>query len=252
VFHIQHPKWREQKIAKYDAGLAHHGSNADSVPVALRGRLTPEHRIHMRHHTTLLKSLSATALLSLAACGGGASATIGGTVTGLAAGVTLTLQDNASDTLSIAGSGAASYAFTFADSVGSGAAYSVTVAAPQPLGQTCSVVNGSGTVDSSGDAVTNVAVTCSTTSSVAATINGLGAGEGVTLVLTDTTSGTSIAPISLAEAQNGSFAFQELLPAGNTYSVTVSVQPASQTCTVAVPDGTAATGVVANVAVSCS
>lgn len=103
----------------------------------------------------------------LSACGGGGGGgkdddespsvtySIGGTVSGLANGATLTLQNNSGNSLAVSTSGP----FTFSNELQSDAAYSVTVAA-QPSGQSCSVANGSGTVASQD--ITNVAVTCST------------------------------------------------------------------------------------------
>ena len=79
---------------------------------------------------------------------------VGGTVSGLSG--TVVLQDNGGDNLSVSASGS----FTFATAVASGAAYGVTVQT-SPSGQACSVVNGSGTMGSAN--VTNVAVTCATT-----------------------------------------------------------------------------------------
>jgi peptidyl-prolyl cis-trans isomerase A (cyclophilin A) len=78
--------------------------------------------------------------------------TIGGTVTGLA-GTGLVLQQGGGDDLSLAADGA----FTFATPVVDGGAYAVTVLT-QPLGQHCTVAQGTGTV--SGAAVTDVSVTC--------------------------------------------------------------------------------------------
>ena len=83
------------------------GLNANSFPVALNGRSNPEFPFDMHHQRILFQSLFAVALLSLAACGGDAAATIGGSVTGLANGSTLALEDNAStaDPVSVAGDG---------------------------------------------------------------------------------------------------------------------------------------------------
>jgi uncharacterized repeat protein (TIGR03803 family) len=78
---------------------------------------------------------------------------VGGTVTGLAAGQSVVLQDNGGDSLTVTASGS----FTFATPVATGAAYAVTVQT-QPTGQKCSVASGSGTMASSN--ITNVAVTC--------------------------------------------------------------------------------------------
>ena len=76
---------------------------------------------------------------------------VGGIVSGLTG--TVTLQNNAADSLDIFANGT----FTFATEVGDGAAYDVTVGT-QPAGQICSVTNGSGIV--SGADVSDVSVNC--------------------------------------------------------------------------------------------
>ena len=76
---------------------------------------------------------------------------IGGTVSGLT-GAGLVLQNNSAGNLAVAANGA----FSFANSVGAGASYAVTVLT-QPAGQTCAVQNGSGTANA---AVSNVLVSC--------------------------------------------------------------------------------------------
>ena len=76
-------------------------------------------------------------------------------MSGLASGGTVVLQDNGGNDLSVTASGA----FTFSTALAAGAAYNVTVKT-SPLGQTCTVANGTGTVGSAN--VTNVAVTCAT------------------------------------------------------------------------------------------
>ena len=77
--------------------------------------------------------------------------TIGGTVSGLSG--TVELQNNAGDNLSVSADGS----FTFGTSLNSGAVYAAIVIT-QPIGQTCSVANGSGTVLSSN--VTDISVSC--------------------------------------------------------------------------------------------
>lgn len=80
--------------------------------------------------------------------------TVGGTVTGLS-GTGLVLQNNLGDDRAIAADGS----FTFATSVASGAAYSVTVKTqPSAPYQTCIVTNATGTIAAAN--VTNVAVAC--------------------------------------------------------------------------------------------
>ena len=76
--------------------------------------------------------------------GGGASYTIGGTVSGLSG--TVVLNDNGGDNLTVTANGS----FAFPTQLASGAAYAVTVKT-QPSGQTCTVSSGTGTVGSAGE-----------------------------------------------------------------------------------------------------
>jgi large repetitive protein len=78
---------------------------------------------------------------------------VGGTVSGLTNAAVI-LQNNAGDDLSVASNGV----FTFATTVVSGSAYSVTVKT-NPAGSLCLVSSGSGTVSNAN--VTNVVVACS-------------------------------------------------------------------------------------------
>jgi hypothetical protein len=77
--------------------------------------------------------------------------TIGGTVSGLSG--TLVLQNNGRNNLTRTANGS----FAFSTALTNGAAYSVTVSS-QPLGQTCTVTNGSGTINAAN--VTGVQVAC--------------------------------------------------------------------------------------------
>ncbi|WP_282452933.1 DUF1566 domain-containing protein [Pseudomarimonas salicorniae] len=79
--------------------------------------------------------------------------TVGGTVSGLASGATLTLRNNGGDDLAVSANGA----FQFSTLLANASAYSVTVAI-QPDGQTCEVNNASGTIASAN--VTNLGVVC--------------------------------------------------------------------------------------------
>ena len=78
---------------------------------------------------------------------------VSGTVSGLSTNESVTLQNNAGDTLIVSGNGA----FTFATSQTTGATYDVTVQSHTP-GITCPVNNGSGTIASSN--VTSIVVSC--------------------------------------------------------------------------------------------
>ena len=89
---------------------------------------------------------------------------VGGTVTYLASGKTLTLQLNGGSNLSISSNGG----FTFSEDVMGGDNYQVTVLS-QPAGQTCTVNNGAGSVE---DDIKNVSVTCDSGSTYAAIIRG--------------------------------------------------------------------------------
>jgi hypothetical protein len=90
-----------------------------------------------------------------AGSGGGSGYTVGGTVSGLTG--TVVLQNNGGDSLSISANGP----FTFPTRLGLGASYNVTVST-QPMGKTCTVANGSGSIGDgyTGADVTNVTVIC--------------------------------------------------------------------------------------------
>ena len=164
--------------------------------------------------------------------------TIGGNVSGLS-GSGLVLQNNGGDDLPITADGS----FTFATPLNDGSTYSVTVAT-QPTGpnQTCSVVNGSGTV--SGANVTDVQITCITDQfTVGGTVSGL-VGDGLVL---HNNGGND-----LAIAANGPFTF----PAqndGTAYTVTVADQPTapSQTCSVINGAGTVSGADITDVQITC-
>ena len=82
--------------------------------------------------------------------------TIGGSVSGLAAGSQLVLRNNDGDDLTLSADGA----FTFPTALDDGSSYAVTVfQQPTNPDQVCTVASGTGTV--SGAAVNDVAVTCS-------------------------------------------------------------------------------------------
>jgi N-acetylneuraminic acid mutarotase len=159
------------------------------------------------------------------------------TVSGLAAGG-LTLQNNGAGTLSISANGT----FNFNQPVASGAGYSVTVAS-QPLGQACTVSNGTGTVQSSN--VTNIGVVCvSNLYQVGGTLAGLLAGRSI--VLQDNGGSSTVV------SANGAFVFATPVASGSGYSVTILSQPVGQTCSVAMGSGTVAGANVTGVAVNCS
>jgi len=79
---------------------------------------------------------------------------IGGAVSGLTSGQSVTLLDNGGDSKTVSANGG----FTFATKLSTGAGYDVTVHT-QPTGETCTINNASGKVGTTN--VTNVAVACS-------------------------------------------------------------------------------------------
>lgn len=80
---------------------------------------------------------------------------VGGTVSGLAAGGALVLQNNGGDDLAVSANGG----FTFATPLAAGAAYAVAVKT-QPAGQSCAVKSGSGTLGSANQS--SIEVACAT------------------------------------------------------------------------------------------
>lgn len=166
--------------------------------------------------------------------------TVGGTVTGLT-GTGLALKLNGEANYSIAANGS----FTFPTPVNNGSPYAVIVAT-QPVGQTCTVASGSGTV--AGANVTNVAVTCGATPPTSFTVSGTVSGLTGTGLRLRLNSGAN-----LIVAGNGPFAFTTQLANGAAYNVIVVVQPTGpvQTCTVTNGSGTIAGANVTNVAVTC-
>lgn len=191
----------------------------------------------MRALKSNLLIFSAAALV-LCACGGTpGDANIGGNVTGLGAGLSVTLQNNGADNLTVTGN----QSFAFATQIAPNNSYNVTVL-NQPAGETCVVGNASGTVNSMGGNVGDVTVTCTVTASVGGTISGLGPGTSVTLANNG---------VLLPIAANGPFAFPGILPAGTAFNVTISIQPAGETCTATNASGTIADNVTSLVTVSC-
>jgi hypothetical protein len=168
------------------------------------------------HRPRLCKLLSTVAASAcLAACGGGE---VGGSVAGLGTGLSVTLLNNGSDSLRVNRNGS----FYFTDRLDANAAYAVSVQT-QPVGQTCQVANGSGTLDAEGSTVDNVRVNCSFSASLRGTVSGLLPGVALTLA-----NGNA----QLAISADGPFAFTEALADGTAYSVRVLTQPAGLNCSV--------------------
>jgi len=191
--------------------------------------------------------------LLLTACGGDNSDgsnndvidtfSISGSLNGLSAGTSLTLQNNGADDLTLTANGD----FDFATALNDGSPYSVTVLTqPDPAANLqCSVSNASGTL--SGANVSNVSVTCVTTTfSVSGSLTGLGAGASLTLQNNGADDLTLMA--------NGDFDFATALTDGSPYSVTVLTQPdpaANLQCSVSNASGVLSGANVSDVSVTC-
>lgn len=209
-------------------------TNEVNAPRPTRGSTTQ----HSRRPLRALTCACAVAF-GLGGCGGSSTdAKIGGSVSGLATGTTMVLQNNGSDNITIT----ANSSFSFPTKVGTNSSYAVTVL-NQPTGQLCTVGSGSGTVDSKGDDVTTVTVTCASNSTVGGTVSGLATGAAVTL-----SNGQILLPVAI----NGAFSFPGTLGIGATYNITVATQPVGQTCTVLNGSGTVGAGVAVIVTVTCT
>lgn len=174
------------------------------------------------------------------------TATIGGTLSGLATGDSVILEDNGGDALTLTANGT----FTFKTPVtGPTDAYAVTVnTQPTTPNQICTVANGSGTASAN---VTNVTVSCVLSYTIGGTITGL---VGTGLVLQDQ-DGSIVDLLNVTTATgNQEFTFADLVPTGSTYTVTINTQPSNpgQTCVVTPSTATGtATGNVTSVVVTC-
>jgi large repetitive protein len=164
--------------------------------------------------------------------------TISGSLSGLASGAKLIIEDNGADTLSLSANGS----FAFAAPINFNGAYAVTVVT-QPTGATCTVSNGIGAGLTA--AVTNVSVACSTkTYAVSGALSGLPAGAQV--VLQD----NGADPLRLSA--NGAFKFSVPVAFDGSYAVTVSTPPTQATCSVTHGVGAGVTAAVTGVSVLCS
>ena len=193
--------------------------------------------------------------LLLAGCGGGggggggttsptAASTywVGGSVTGLPAGQSVTLLDNGVSGVDVSADGT----FQFPDQLANGANYAITIGAQPTTGSVCAVTDGMGMIN--GQDVLNIAVTCSPPNVIGGTISGLTTGS---LTLLDNS--TDPVTVSSAASSNGtiSFQFPTELATGQAYTVTVQTQPTGETCTVSGGTGVAGSPSSPAITVQC-
>ncbi len=167
---------------------------------------------------------------------------LGGTTTGLGTGLFTVLEDTVNgEEIRIYSNGDFISPYYFTTSVN----YNLTVLT-QPVGQTCVITNGSGTIQN--ESVTNILVTCTDTPqfTVGGTITGI-TGIGAAVVLQNNGGD------NLSLTTNGSFTFSTPLANGAAYSVTILTQPFPGECTVvANGSGTITDADVTNVSVACT
>ena len=178
--------------------------------------------------------------------------TIAGNVTGLNSGQTLGLSNNGNDTYNVIGgslinpfANSGSSSFSFSSPVPYNGNYAVTITT-QPVGQTCTVNNGTGFNVTNN--VTNISVTCSGAPlTIGGTVSGLPSGQSVTLLL------NSGSPLTLSQTgQNIPFTFFQTITTNGSYTVTVGTQPTNGTCTVSNGFGAGVTTNITNIAVNCA
>ena len=184
--HLQHPRDLQRRLCRHRRHAAHradlHRSNGSGSGVTA----------NVTNVTVTCSALTYT---------------VGGTVSGLAAGQQVTLNNNGADPTNVTADGA----FTFSTPVTYNGAYAVTVGT-QPIGQTCTVSNGSGAGVTAN--VTNVTVTCSAlTYTVGGTVSGLAAGQQVTLI------NNGADPTNVTA--DGAFTFSTPVTYNGAYAVTV-------------------------------
>jgi len=172
------------------------------------------------------------------------TANIGGTLSGLAPGASVILQNNGGDALTLSANGS----FTFKTPVtGPTDAYAVTVnTQPTTPNQICTVANGSGTATAN---VTNVTVTCVASFSIGGTVTGL---LGTGLILQNSSDNEQL-PISAANG-NQPFTFKNLVSTGTAYTISIVGQPTGPVQTCIITPGTesgTAVGSVTGVVVTC-
>jgi hypothetical protein len=163
---------------------------------------------------------------------------ISGTVTGLTGGGQVKLLNQGGDETTVSANGG----FQFGTLTAKNGSYAVTIGT-QPVGQICTVSNGTGAGVIAD--IGNVQVLCSAiTYPVSGAITGLTSEEQLTL--------NNNAADPLTVTGSGRFTFATPIVQGGSYAVTIGTQPVDKTCTVSLGSGTGVSDKVSDVAVVCS
>jgi alpha-tubulin suppressor-like RCC1 family protein len=181
----------------------------------------------------------------LSGCGGNNSQknttfSVGGTLSGLADGATIVLQNNGVDDLVLTTNGS----FMFARQVSDGAAYEINIRI-QPEDQNCVVTQGMGNI--AGADVTDILVTCT----------GVGETYSIGGMLSGLLSGTSVVLQNngvddLVLTTNGFFVFETKLADETDYQVSIRTQPEGQICSLSHSTGKILKGDVTDISVACA
>ncbi|CAJ0780022.1 hypothetical protein R8510_04690 [Ralstonia chuxiongensis] len=162
---------------------------------------------------------------------------VSGTVTGLASGQQVVLFNNNADPLILSANGS----FAFPTRTAYNGSYAVTVGT-QPIGQICTVNNGSGAGVAAD--VDSISVICSqNTYTLGGTVTGLASGQQVTVF------NNNVDPMMLFA--NGAFSFAAPVAEQGSYSVTIGTQPTGQTCTVNNGSGANMSQNIINILINC-
>lgn len=187
----------------------------------------------------------AVSLAFLGACGGGDGGsgappptyTVGGSISGLANGSVVVVQDAGTDNTTISTNGS----FTFSKQQPNNTSYAVTVLT-QPTGQTCTVTAGSGSIDAAN--VTSPSIACTTnTYTISGVVSGLNSSAQLTL---EDNGGN---PTTLKA--NGAFTFSMPIDYGAGFAISVVNQPPAENCIVSNGSQSAVTTNVTAVSITC-
>ena len=192
----------------------------------------------------MLFTLVLSTLLYGCSSGGGGPAptyTVGGSVSGLASGATLVLQNNGVGTLNVTGNGS----YQFETPLTTNTAYNVTILT-QPNNHSCQISGGSGTV--AAQAVTTITISCTLDPSytLGGSVSGLSTGN----LVVQKSSGSTTTSHTLSA--NGPYTLDGTLFAGSTYSVTIPTQPNNHSCQISNGSGTVANANISNIDISCA
>jgi uncharacterized repeat protein (TIGR03803 family) len=162
---------------------------------------------------------------------------VGGSISGLASGESVVLQNNGGNTTTVSANGS----FHFSTQLVGYTPYAVTVLT-QPTGQVCTPASASGTLTEAD--VNSVQIACTTdTFTISGSVSGLTSGAHVTL---QNNGGDSI-----IVSANGTFTFPTPIPYNTQYAVTIQTQPTGLTCGLRAGSGTINLANVTGVQVTC-